>query len=167
MWTSLPCLFSAGYCVFTPPIIKPAWFAWLATKLRITASQMYPLNQLCAPRHDGRDGKKRGPVTTLSRRKNYCLQCQVSQQIWWGGWENLFKGSYFYCVDNLLYHLFILLSLTLSFSESSTILSFFLTRPLPILLCPESTHHFSALSTPCKHDDGGGDDDDDDLSSWQ
>ena len=61
--------------------------------------------------------------------------------------------------------MFILLSLTLSFSESSTILSFFLTRPLPILLCPESTHHFSALSTPCKHDDGGGDDDDDDLSS--
>ena len=51
------------------------------------------------------------------------------------------------------------------FSESSAILSFFLSRPLPILLCPESTHHFSALSTPCKHDDGGGDDDDDDLSS--
>ena len=53
------------------------------------------------------------------------------------------------------------MSLPLSFSESSTILSFFLSRPLPILLCPESTHHFSALSTPCKHDDGGGDDDDD------
>ena len=51
------------------------------------------------------------------------------------------------------------MSLPLSFSESSTILSFFLSRPLPILLCPESTHHFSALSTPCKHDDGGGDDD--------
>lgn len=34
---------------------------WLATKASITNSQMCALNQLCAPRHDGRDGKNNGP----------------------------------------------------------------------------------------------------------
>ena len=41
-----------------------ATFAWLATKARITTSQMCPLKQLCAPRHGGRGGrgnKNNGP----------------------------------------------------------------------------------------------------------
>ena len=47
------------------------WFAWLATKAHITTSQMCPLNQLCAPRHDGRDGKKSGPGILVCWGWNY------------------------------------------------------------------------------------------------
>ena len=55
---------------FHPP--KNAWFAWLATKARITTRQMCHLNQLCAPRHDGRNGKSSGPGLLVPLRlKHY------------------------------------------------------------------------------------------------
>ena len=46
------------YLMILPTI---ATFAWLATKARITTSQMCPLDQRCAPRHGGRGGKINGP----------------------------------------------------------------------------------------------------------